>query len=147
MTKTEQELAQGYVRKTQDIFDQLMEQAPENRKEWVKELWAKLIDAWNGVLLGNGAMYEFETALSIWSDLQLEVINLVRPAPKPKRQYKTRLTKMQDDFVDYYKQGASAAAAARKAGYSPKVARQIGYENLRKPHIARLLPVNLNKLT
>lgn len=46
------------------------------------------------------------------------------------------LTPKQQRFVDEYLVDLNAAAAARRAGYSPKRADQQGLENLRKPEMA-----------
>jgi phage terminase small subunit len=46
-----------------------------------------------------------------------------------------KLTPKQQRFVEEYLVDCNAAAAARRAGYSPKVARQQGAENLSKPVI------------
>ena len=46
-----------------------------------------------------------------------------------------KLTEKQRRFIDYYLQTGNAAEAARRAGYSEKAARYIGYENLTKPYI------------
>lgn len=48
---------------------------------------------------------------------------------------KKELTEKQRRFIDYYLQTGNAAEAARRAGYSKKAARFIGYENLTKPYI------------
>jgi phage terminase small subunit len=48
---------------------------------------------------------------------------------------KKRLTPREQAFISYYLIDPNATQAARLAGYSPKTARQIGYENLTKPHI------------
>ena len=42
----------------------------------------------------------------------------------------------QETFVAEYLVDLNAAAAARRAGYSPRTADRIGHENLRKPEIA-----------
>lgn len=47
-----------------------------------------------------------------------------------------KLTPKQKAFCDYYLQTGNASEAARKAGYSEKTARDIGAENLAKPHIS-----------
>lgn len=47
-----------------------------------------------------------------------------------------KLTPKQKAFADYYIQTGNASEAARKAGYSEKTARDIGAENLAKPHIS-----------
>ncbi|AGR47448.1 terminase small subunit [Brevibacillus phage Abouo] len=46
-----------------------------------------------------------------------------------------KLTPKQQAFADYYIQIGNATEAARKAGYSDKTAKEVGYENLTKPHI------------
>lgn len=45
------------------------------------------------------------------------------------------LTARESAFVEHYLSCRNAAEAARRAGYSAKSARQIGSENLSKPHI------------
>ena len=74
---------------------------------------------------------------------------LARPVHKaPRRQAhgasrpsKTRkeLTPKQAAFAREYRIDLSATQAAIRAGYSPKTARVIGYENLIKPHIRELI--------
>ncbi|UCS93769.1 terminase small subunit [Echinicola marina] len=49
------------------------------------------------------------------------------------------LTDKENLFVTYYCKSYNAADAARKAGYSPRLARQQGYENMAKPHIKKLI--------
>lgn len=46
-----------------------------------------------------------------------------------------KLTEKQKRFADYYIETGNATAAAIKAGYSEKTAKEMGYENLTKPHI------------
>lgn len=46
-----------------------------------------------------------------------------------------RLTEREAAFCEHYVVSLNAAEAARKAGYSEKTAKEIGYENLTKPHI------------
>ncbi len=46
-----------------------------------------------------------------------------------------RLTAKQKRFIDEYLIDLNATQAAIRAGYSPSSAREIGYENLNKPHI------------
>lgn len=46
-----------------------------------------------------------------------------------------KLTEKQKAFADYYIECLNATQAALKAGYSDNCARQIGSENLSKPHI------------
>ena len=47
-----------------------------------------------------------------------------------------KLTKKQQKFCKYIANGYNATQAALKAGYSPKSARGIAYENKTKPYIA-----------
>ena len=49
------------------------------------------------------------------------------------------LTTKQAWFVAEYVKDFNATAAAIRAGYSPKTARNSGWENLRKPHIVRAM--------
>lgn len=50
-----------------------------------------------------------------------------------------KLTVKQKKFADYYISSGNATESAIKAGYSKKTATETGYENLRKPHIARYI--------
>ena len=52
---------------------------------------------------------------------------------------KARLTDKQRSFINHYLQCWNAAEAARRAGYSEKTARNIGYENLTKPHLREVI--------
>ena len=77
---------------------------------------------------------------------------LARPVHKaPRRQAhgasrpsKTRkeLTPKQAAFAREYRIDLSATQAAIRAGYSPKTASEIGYENLRKPQIREMIAVD-----
>src|SRR4051812_40938895 len=49
------------------------------------------------------------------------------------------LTPKQRRFVDEYLLDLCATRAARRAGYSRETAREMGYENLTKPHIRRAI--------
>lgn len=57
------------------------------------------------------------------------------------------LTAKQAKFIQEYLIDLNAAAAARRAGYSPKRADAIGYENLRKPEIRDALEVARQELS
>ena len=59
-----------------------------------------------------------------------------------------RFTVKQRLFIGFYLGAAdfNAAEAARLAGYSLKTAREIGSENLRKPHIAREIERRLDEM-
>ena len=57
-----------------------------------------------------------------------------------------KLTEKQQRFVDYYIVTGNAAEAARKAGYSPKVANRIGAENMSKPVINKAIYQRLEEL-
>ncbi len=49
-----------------------------------------------------------------------------------------KLTNKQEDFCQHYvANGSNAAKAAISAGYPKKAAKEVGYENLTKPHIAK----------
>lgn len=54
---------------------------------------------------------------------------------------KKTLTARQSKFVAEYSLSHCAADAARKAGYSPKTARQMASENLSKPYVVAALGV------
>lgn len=55
-----------------------------------------------------------------------------------------KLTGKQRKFGDEYINCLNASEAAIRAGYSPKTAGQIGYENMRKPNIRRYIDERLN---
>lgn len=50
-----------------------------------------------------------------------------------------KLTNKQQAFIKEYLIDLNAAAAARRAGYSPGIAKRIGYDNLKKPAVAAAL--------
>ena len=51
------------------------------------------------------------------------------------RMSRAKLSIKQQLFVQAYADLGNAAGAARKAGYRPKAAKEMGYENLTKPHV------------
>lgn len=55
-----------------------------------------------------------------------------------------KLTPRQRRFADRYLVSLNATRAAKEAGYSEKTAREIGYENLTKPHIRKYIDDRLN---
>lgn len=57
-----------------------------------------------------------------------------------------RLTEKQKRFIDYYIETGNASEAARRAGYSEKIANRIGTENLSKPVIKEAITVRLKAL-
>ena len=57
-------------------------------------------------------------------------------ARNPGGEMRSDLGKRQAKFVKEYLVDLNAAAAAIRAGYSARTAKEIGYENLTKPHIA-----------
>lgn len=59
---------------------------------------------------------------------------------------KKRLTNRERLFVEHYLVCWNASEAARKAGYSAKSAREIGYENLTKPHIAEAVEARIAQI-
>lgn len=46
-----------------------------------------------------------------------------------------KLTEKQKRFADYYIETGNATEAAIRSGYSKRTAKEMGYENLTKPHI------------
>lgn len=46
-----------------------------------------------------------------------------------------KLTEKQKRFADFYIETGNATEAAVRAGYSQKTAKEMGYENLTKPHV------------
>lgn len=57
------------------------------------------------------------------------------------------MTEKQVRFADYYIRTGNAAEAARLAGYSEKIAKQIGSENLTKPDITRYIQERLASIS
>ena len=55
-------------------------------------------------------------------------------------------TRKQQVFIDEYLKTFSAAKAARQAGYSPKTAREQGYDLLRLPHISSQIEARLDEV-
>jgi phage terminase small subunit len=49
------------------------------------------------------------------------------------------MTNMQLRFIEEYLKCLNGTEAARRAGYSPRTAHQIAYENLRKPEIRTII--------
>jgi hypothetical protein len=56
------------------------------------------------------------------------------------------LTDKQRRFIEEYPKDCNKAAAARRAGYEPEYARQIGYENYTKPYIRAAIDARLKAL-
>lgn len=57
------------------------------------------------------------------------------------------LNERQKRFVDYYIQTGNGAKAARMAGYSDKVAREMAKEQLQKPHVREAVDKKLAELS
>ena len=57
------------------------------------------------------------------------------------------LTDKQQRFIEEYIIDLNATQAAIRAGYSEKVAKEIGYENLTKPHIKKIVEERLLEKT
>ncbi|WP_050613342.1 terminase small subunit [Bacillus testis] len=57
-----------------------------------------------------------------------------------------KLTEKQKRFADYYIECGNASESAVKAGYSEKTATEMGYENLRKPHLKAYIDERLKEL-
>jgi phage terminase small subunit len=60
-------------------------------------------------------------------------------------QKKPTLNDRQRLFVKYYIGTLNATESAKRAGYSPKTAAEIGYELLNKPHIAEAVEKGVEK--
>lgn len=56
------------------------------------------------------------------------------------------LTKKQQAFIEHYLTCWNATEAARQAGYSERTAGQIGYENLNKPDIQKVIEQRMTDL-
>lgn len=59
---------------------------------------------------------------------------------------KNRLSAKQKLFIKEYLVDFNASGAARRAGYSEKSAKEIGYENLTKPHIKAQIDFEMAKV-
>lgn len=59
---------------------------------------------------------------------------------------KIKLTEKQKRFADYYIETGNATEAAIKAGYSQKTAKEMGYENLTKPHIKAYIDERIREM-
>ena len=57
-----------------------------------------------------------------------------------------KLTPKQKSFAEYYIETGNATEAAIKAGYSKKTAKEVGYENLTKPHIKSYVDEKMKEL-
>lgn len=57
-----------------------------------------------------------------------------------------KLTEKQRRFIDYYVETGNASEAARRAGYSERIANRIGTENLSKPVIKAAINARLREL-
>lgn len=56
-----------------------------------------------------------------------------------------KLTEKQKRFADYYIETGNATESAVRAGYSEKTAKEMGYENLTKPHIKSYIDERLSE--
>jgi phage terminase small subunit len=57
-----------------------------------------------------------------------------------------KLTEKQKRFADFYIETGNATESAVKAGYSEKTAKEMGYENLTKPHIRDYVDLLLKEM-
>lgn len=57
-----------------------------------------------------------------------------------------KLTPKQKAFADFYIELGNAAEAAIKAGYSKRTAKEVGYENLTKPHIKNYIEERMKQI-
>lgn len=70
---------------------------------------------------------------------------MAKEKEKKKINKKTKLTAMQDIFIQEYLKDLNATQAAIRAGYSENTAYSIGHENLKKPEIAEAIEKALQK--
>src|SRR5215831_5603598 len=63
-----------------------------------------------------------------------------------RRMSRAKLSIKQQRFVQQYAHLGNAAEAARKAGYKPKAAKEMGYENLTKPHVKAAVDQELARI-
>lgn len=56
-----------------------------------------------------------------------------------------KLTEKQKRFADYYIETGNATEAAIRSGYSRRTAKEMGYENLTKPHIKGYIDAQLRQ--
>jgi len=66
--------------------------------------------------------------------------------PKDKKVAKKKLTLKEAKFTKEYLKTGNATQAAKNAGYSKNCAKEIGYENLTKPHIKAVVQSAAEKL-
>lgn len=57
-----------------------------------------------------------------------------------------KLTLKQKAFADFYIELGNATEAAIKAGYSKRTAKEVGYENLTKPHIKSYIEERMKEI-
>src|SRR5690625_6352684 len=57
-----------------------------------------------------------------------------------------RLTERQRRFADYYIETGNATESAIRAGYSKKTAKEMGHENLTKPHLREYIDKRLEEM-
>lgn len=57
-----------------------------------------------------------------------------------------KLTEKQQRFCDYYIETGNATESAIKAGYSKKTAKEMGHENLTKPHIKQYIDERMKEI-
>lgn len=57
-----------------------------------------------------------------------------------------KLTEKQKRFADYYIETGNATESAIRAGYSKKTAKEMGHENLTKPHLREYIDKRLEKM-
>ncbi|QEZ68006.1 terminase small subunit [Paraclostridium bifermentans] len=57
-----------------------------------------------------------------------------------------KLTPKQKAFADFYIELGNATEAAIKAGYSKRTAKEVGYENLTKPHIKSYIEERMKEI-
>jgi phage terminase small subunit len=83
------------------------------------------------------------------SDLGQALNSPKRPVPDQarKRMASAQINRRQQKFVEEYANTLNSAEAARRAGYSPKTAKEMGHENLTKPHVKAAVEAEIARLT
>ncbi len=56
-----------------------------------------------------------------------------------------KLTNKQKQFCKEYLVDLNSTAAAKRAGYSEKTAAEMGYENMKKPHLQKYIQKSMDK--
>ena len=120
------DLVDAYIKAVNEVIRTHLKDTPSNYQKQLEEKEKCLETAINDCLNGQVDSNNFTSTLEEWKALA---------APKPRKQRRTSPTDKQIKFVDEFMKCLNGAEAARRAGYSKKAAREIAYENRKKPWI------------